>query len=168
MMKAITMTQPWASLLAAGANRIETRSWATNYRGPLAIHAALGFPKYAAALCSQSPYAEALAAAGYQAADLPRGQIIGVGTLVDVLRCDASTERTVSLQSKAGVFPPDEVAFGDFSEGRCGFVMAGMQRLATPIPVRGMLGIWNLPSEIEQQIRAQLRVCSDAERSSGP
>lgn len=157
-MKAITMTQPWASLLAAGANRIETRSWATSYRGPLAIHAALGFPKYAKALCSQSPYAEALAAAGYQAAaELPRGRIIGVGMLDEVLRCDASTEHAVRRQSKAGVFPPDEVAFGDFSEGRCGFVMTGMQRLATPVPVRGMLGIWTLPPEIEQQILAQLR-----------
>ena len=44
-MKAITLTQPWASLVALGAKRIETRSWNTNYRGPLAIHAAKGLPK---------------------------------------------------------------------------------------------------------------------------
>lgn len=156
-MKAITMTQPWASLLAAGANRIETRSWATSYHGPLAIHAALGFPKYAKALCSQTPYAEALAAAGYVAAtDLPRGKVIGVGILDDLLRCDASTEKTIIRQSNAGLLPPDEVAFGDFSEGRCGFVMTDMCRLATPIPARGMLGIWKLPSEIEAQILAPL------------
>jgi activating signal cointegrator 1 len=46
-MKAITLTQPWATLVAIGAKRIETRSWPTNYRGPLAIHAAKGFPKWA-------------------------------------------------------------------------------------------------------------------------
>jgi hypothetical protein len=43
-MKALTLTQPWATLVAIGAKRIETRSWSTSYRGPLAIHAAKGFP----------------------------------------------------------------------------------------------------------------------------
>lgn len=40
-MKAITVWQPWASLLACGAKRYETRGWATRYRGPIAIHAAV-------------------------------------------------------------------------------------------------------------------------------
>lgn len=39
-MKALTVHQPYASLIAIGAKRIETRSWSTSYRGPLAIHAA--------------------------------------------------------------------------------------------------------------------------------
>lgn len=39
-MKAITLWQPWASLLAIGAKQHETRSWKTSYRGPVAIHAA--------------------------------------------------------------------------------------------------------------------------------
>jgi hypothetical protein len=39
-MKALTLWQPWASLIALGAKTIETRSWSTKYRGPLAIHAA--------------------------------------------------------------------------------------------------------------------------------
>jgi hypothetical protein len=38
--KAITLWQPWASLVALGVKSIETRSWSTSYRGPLAIHAA--------------------------------------------------------------------------------------------------------------------------------
>lgn len=38
-MKALTLHQPWASLIALGHKRIETRSWSTPYRGPLAIHA---------------------------------------------------------------------------------------------------------------------------------
>ncbi|TWH47470.1 ASCH domain-containing protein [Sporomusa sp. KB1] len=37
-MKAITILQPWASLLACGAKQIETRSWPAKYRGPIAIH----------------------------------------------------------------------------------------------------------------------------------
>lgn len=39
-MKAISLWQPWASLVPAGAKPVETRSWSTSYRGPLAIHAA--------------------------------------------------------------------------------------------------------------------------------
>lgn len=38
-MKALTLHQPWASLIALGVKTIETRSWSTKYRGPLAIHA---------------------------------------------------------------------------------------------------------------------------------
>lgn len=38
-MKALTLHQPWASLVARGVKTIETRSWSTRHRGPLAIHA---------------------------------------------------------------------------------------------------------------------------------
>ncbi len=38
-MKALTIHQPWASLIADGDKTIETRVWTTKYRGPLAIHA---------------------------------------------------------------------------------------------------------------------------------
>ncbi len=38
-MKVLTLHQPWASLVALGVKTIETRSWSTSYRGPLAIHA---------------------------------------------------------------------------------------------------------------------------------
>lgn len=36
-MKALSVKQPWANLIAAGAKTIETRTWATNYRGELLI-----------------------------------------------------------------------------------------------------------------------------------
>lgn len=38
-MKAITVRHPWASLIACEAKKYETRSWKTNYRGKIAIHA---------------------------------------------------------------------------------------------------------------------------------
>lgn len=43
-MKALTIWQPWASLIACGAKQYETRSWPTKYRGPIAIHAAIKDP----------------------------------------------------------------------------------------------------------------------------
>lgn len=38
-MKALTLKQPWAGMVANGTKTIETRTWSTSYRGPLAIHA---------------------------------------------------------------------------------------------------------------------------------
>lgn len=36
-MKALSIRQPWANLIAAGEKTIETRTWATDYRGPILI-----------------------------------------------------------------------------------------------------------------------------------
>lgn len=44
LVKALTIRQPWASLIAAGVKTIETRSWWTRYRGPIAIHAGKARP----------------------------------------------------------------------------------------------------------------------------
>lgn len=38
-MKALSLKQPWAGMIARGQKTIETRTWSTSYRGPLAIHA---------------------------------------------------------------------------------------------------------------------------------
>jgi len=43
-MKALSLWQPWASLIALDVKRIETRGWSTKYRGPLAIHAGKSEP----------------------------------------------------------------------------------------------------------------------------
>ena len=36
-MKALSVKQPWANLIASGEKTIETRLWPTDYRGPLLI-----------------------------------------------------------------------------------------------------------------------------------
>jgi hypothetical protein len=36
-MKALSVKQPWANMIASGRKTIETRRWGTTYRGPLAI-----------------------------------------------------------------------------------------------------------------------------------
>ena len=69
-MKALTLTQPWASLVASGYKCVETRSWHTQYRGPLAIHAAKGFP------ASAREFAEEERAIGRIPARLPFGAVI--------------------------------------------------------------------------------------------
>src|SRR6202030_3531482 len=91
-MKTLTLTQPWATLVALGAKRIETRSWRTSYRGPLAIHAAKRMPKAAISLCWDTPFRAALEAGGYGPGGgtatnpfgLPLGAVIAVTVLIDV------------------------------------------------------------------------------------
>jgi hypothetical protein len=54
-MKALTLIQPWASLVAIGAKRVETRGWRTSYRGPLAIasRASSDYRRLAVTRCPQ-------------------------------------------------------------------------------------------------------------------
>lgn len=40
-MRALTIHGPWAWAIAAGHKTVENRSWTTNYRGTLAIHAGI-------------------------------------------------------------------------------------------------------------------------------
>ena len=103
-MKALTLTQPWATLVAIGAKRIETRSWRTSYRGPLAIHAAKGFPKWAREFAQDDwtcfgalkpGHAAHLKLSGVRlipsetgrraAGELPIGAVVAVRDLVDCL-----------------------------------------------------------------------------------
>ncbi len=63
-MKALTLWQPWATLVAMEVKKIETRCWTTKYRGELAIHAAKGFPKDARAFTLEPVCYEAVKRAG--------------------------------------------------------------------------------------------------------
>lgn len=42
--RALSLTHPYGPLIALGKKRYETRSWSTDYRGPLVIHCALKLP----------------------------------------------------------------------------------------------------------------------------
>lgn len=145
-MKALTLTQPWATLVAIGAKRIETRSWKTNYRGLLAIHAAKGFPSSARELCRQNPFHAELHRAGMASVsfsdELPRGAVIALCKIVDCLP-------TESLGCLSGVFDdypeldtPQERAFGDYSPGRWAWIMEEAKPLTEPKPAKGALGLW--------------------------
>lgn len=138
-MKALSLTQPWAILVAIGAKRIETRSWRTRYRGPLAIHAAKALPASAINLCFEMPFRAALMRGGiHQIGDLPRGAIIATCVLYDC-------QRTDFLASEVA---PDEADFGDYSFGRFGFLLRDIVRLPVPIAAKGALGLWDwLPPE---------------------
>lgn len=95
-MKVLSLHQPWASLIALGVKTIETRSWSTQYRGPLAIQAAaqwqdqrrvgdwLTYYDGRRQWCTTNAYGFAGRPAGTHVA-LPLGAIVATCTLADVV-----------------------------------------------------------------------------------
>ncbi|MDX5091650.1 ASCH domain-containing protein, partial [Lactobacillus crispatus] len=77
-MKAITIHQPWATLIALGEKQFETRSWETKYRGPLAIHAGKKVDKE---ICLEEPFRSVLAKHGITAEILPTGAVVAIANL---------------------------------------------------------------------------------------
>ena len=133
-MKAITLTQPWATLVAIGAKQYETRSWSTNYRGPLAIHAAKGFPKWARELCWTNPFFGALQEHNLNEHNLPLGAVVAVVFLGGILH----TEDAWNIGDQ-------ERAFGDYSPKRYAWLFGSYQRFNVPQPAKGALGLWEWP-----------------------
>lgn len=149
-MKALSLTQPWATLVAIGAKNVETRSWYTDYRGPVAIHAAKAFPSDAARLCATEPFRSALAAAGITRSDtLPRGAIVALADLTQVVPVHL-------VPAEARIEP--EQSFGDYSPGRYAFVLENVRRLAAPLACNGALSLWKMPAALQAAVYAQLGV----------
>lgn len=84
-MKTITVWQPWAGALAAGIKENETRSWATKYRGPIAIHAAMREVFDGLALIPVPIALKIKEALRCEWDEMPRGAIIATGELVDCI-----------------------------------------------------------------------------------
>lgn len=146
-MKALTLTQPWASLVAIGAKTIETRSWLTSYRGPLAIHAAKGFPAYArefamAPLCYEVMRRHDAKAGIFVRPAYPLGAVVATCNLLDCLPMESGVCLAGVFQDYPELDTPQEQAFGDFSPGRWAWVLEDIKPFPEPIPAKGALGLW--------------------------
>lgn len=138
-MKALTLWQPWASLVAIGAKGYETRSWSTRHRGPLAIHAA------------QKPIAKTLVTLDAHTKEVMelalnfRGDFKGFATLpvgCIVATCELRDVYPVEEVYHSLYNLPNEAYFGDFSAGRFAWWLEDVQELDKPIPARGAQRLW--------------------------
>lgn len=141
------MTQPWATLLALGEKRLETRTWPTLHRGPIAIHAAKKMPDWAIAFTQVEPFLSVLWPAGFHAPwDYPLGYVLAVANLTACLRIGraAGSETVVTLDGRTGDprLTDRELAFGDFSDGRYAWVLEDVVPFQRPIPATGALQLW--------------------------
>jgi hypothetical protein len=158
--KAITLTQPWATLMAIGEKSLETRSWRipSRYVGQrVAIHAAKSMPSDAMDLCFDEPFRQVLVAAGYPTLrSLPRGAIVATAVLAAQLRTeDVTFGQTTALWRFA--CGRHEQAFGNYAPGRFAWVTWSLMPLETPLPCPGRQRFWEVPRAIAAEIEAQER-----------
>lgn len=144
MIKILSLWQPWGTLMALGYKRNETRSWATPYRGLIAIHAA----KNKEAICDTG---DLLVQAGIKKSlfdpdPFPTGdQDWNFGCILAVGRLTGCIHTHMANPS------PQERALGNYTEGRAAWVFEEIRRVK-PLPFRGMQGLKDLPADVEAKL----------------
>lgn len=165
--KVLTLTQPYASLVALLAKGNETRGWRTHYRGPLLIHAAAGLGPVGGVsglidLCSEEPFRSVLQAAGIWQGGvrkdrLPRGAIVASCELIGCYPTARTDDGAVAYVTRAGsqhkyrelvVVGKQERAFGDYALGRWVWVLKNVRALPKPLPCKGALRLWEYEGEV--------------------
>jgi len=122
---------------------IETRSWNTNIRGRIAIHAAQKRDAHSLNLMDTPQFQEGLKV--YDTIGRGKtwitdinntfGCIVGTVEIID----SWPIEELIST----GYDTPRERAFGDWSPGRWGWILQKPVLFDRPIPAKGAQGFWN-------------------------
>jgi hypothetical protein len=127
--KVLSIIEPWGTLIAENQKLIETRSWATKYRGELYFHTSSKKVKIS------DPKIKNLLTL-IPSIELKYGYIIFKCELVDCIYMD---EKFIEEIKKN----PTEYICGEYSVGRYAWVLKNVQKLEEPIPAKGHLNIWN-------------------------
>jgi hypothetical protein len=151
MKKALSLTQPWASLIALGAKHIETRPRRTSHRGPLLIHASATRTAAARAACEVPEIAAFLAEHGLTYDTLPRGVILCSCRLTECAKMvDVATpppakprKRPRPAELVIGEVSAQERALGGYAAGRFALLLADVQLLPEPVEAKGALSMWD-------------------------
>ena len=113
-MKALTICQPYAELIARGEKVIENRSWPSAYRGPLAIHAGK----------SRDWLDEDDDPSAYVF-----GAVVATARLVDCVRVENL---------------PAHLIDNEHANGPWCWLLTDVSRLPNPVPARGAQGLWDV------------------------
>lgn len=127
-MKALSIRQPWAWLIAIGAKDVENRTWSTSYRGPVLIHASKRLDRDAYDVLSHRYPIPLPNSYG-------RGGFIARGALVDVV-----------TESDSAWFT-----------GPYGFVIRDVKRLLFS-PYAGRLGLFEVPDAVVDDLAEDLQL----------
>jgi hypothetical protein len=115
-MKALTIIQPYADMIARGEKIIENRKWATDYRGPLAIHAGKNRTWLDEDDIAARP-------------GMAFGAIVAVARLRGCIRVEDL---------------PLEYRDRDDAEGPWCWILQDVQPLDAPLPISGAQGLWDV------------------------
>lgn len=128
-MKVISIKEPFATLIKENIKNIETRSWKTNYRGEIYIHASKISDKTRTQELSDLT----------KNLKMNNGNIIAKATLVDCKYMDQKFIKEIK-QNKT------EYLCGDYKEGRYAWILKDIKKIK-PIKAKGKLNIWNYEIE---------------------
>lgn len=148
MVKAISLWEPWASLIRTGAKTYETRSWWTSYRGPLLICAAKT-REYDYMVCN-ADFQKGLQKLFWNVTDMKfpvqiKEEHLNFGkavALVELIRCEPTESLSFADFSK-------EEMFGNYSPGRFAWKLRMIKNDFKPFPVKGSQGLFEVDYEIK-------------------
>lgn len=142
--KALTISQPYASLIAAGEKMVENRTWETLYRGRLLIHAGKG-----------RQYLSAKELKKY-----PTACIVAVAEVIECVYVPALAERIRrGIKYRGlGLTAMQIIAAHEHTEGPFGWVLMGVRRLERPVPCSGAQGLWTPTPDVVALVTEQIDV----------
>lgn len=124
-MKTLTIKQPFATLIVEGLKEYEFRTWKTNYRGEILIHAGKAVDK------------KAMKKYEYLGLEYPKGCIIGKATITDCIKIDDNARKI--LKEKNSVIYSNIIDNKDWNG--YGFKLENVEKLEN-IEVCGKLSFW--------------------------
>lgn len=122
-MKALTIKEPWASLIVNGYKKYEFRSWKTNYRGKILIHAGMSIEK------------DMLGNIKDYNIEINKGAIIGEADLADCILVNEEFDEELRNI--------DEIVYGNNHINNYAWKLENIKKYDKPIPIKGKLGLWN-------------------------
>lgn len=128
-MKVISIKEPFATLIKENIKNIETRSWKTNYRGEIYIHASK--------VSDKRRTQELLELT--KDLKMNNGNIIAKATLVDCKYMDQEFIKEIKQNET-------EYLCGYYEEGRYAWILKDIKKIK-PIPAKGKLNVWNYEIE---------------------
>ena len=123
-MKVLTIKQPWAELIVSGYKKYEFRSWKTNYRGKILIHAGMSLEKDMVSRFKDYNLEYEL------------GAIIGEATLEDCILVDKEFNEKLRKENP--------IVYGRSNHVETyAWKLSNIKKYDKPIEIKGKLGLWN-------------------------
>ena len=123
-MKILTLKQPWATLVAEGYKKYEFRTWKTNYRGEILIHAGKGIDKDGMKRVSKLNL------------EYPQSKILAKVTIKDCIE--------LTPEKNKDIITENHLIYGNKFE-RTGYAweLENVEKINSESILQGKLGLWN-------------------------
>lgn len=129
-MKALTISQPFASLITNGEKWVENRSWETKYRGSLAIHAGKG-----------TQY--------LTAKQLENHVTVAIVATCELVACVNRIAPTTAQRNELErYYRWDDFLLHKHAEGPWCWVLHEVRPAVQPVGINGKQGLWDVPEDV--------------------